>query len=104
MNFPMRDYDDAMKRLESLQRYLGEGPVTDRLAALQISIAPAKSPGVVSAHVPSEFVEGVEKLIRADLQRYGARLIQAAQDEVRKAAAALRASIDADLKSNLMRD
>lgn len=103
MNFPMREYDDAMKRLEALQRYLGEGPVTDRLNALQITIKSTPAPGMVNAPVPSEFVEGVEKLIRADLQRYGARLIQAAQDEVRKAADALRASIDADLKHHVMK-
>lgn len=100
MNFPMRDYDNAMQRLQALQRYLGEGPVTDRLASLQITIKGEQG----KPSPPAEFINELAPLIRADLQRYGARLIQAAQDEVRKAAEALRASIDADLKSNIMRD
>jgi hypothetical protein len=100
MNFPMRDYDNAMARLEALQRYLGEGPVTDRLAGLQITIKGEQG----KPPPPAEFIDALVPMIRAELQRYGSRLIQAAQDEVRKAAAALKAAIDADLNSNHMRD
>jgi hypothetical protein len=100
MNLPMRDYDNAMSRLEALQRYLGEGPVTDRLAGLKITILG----GAGTQAPPSEFIDCLAPMIRADLQRYGSRLIQAAQDEVRKAADALKAAIDADLNSNHMRD
>jgi hypothetical protein len=96
----MRDYDEAMSRLETLSRFFDSEGREDRLAKLQITIK--CEPG--HAPAPSAFVEGLEKLIRDDLQRYGARLIHAAQDDVRKAAEALRASIDADLKSNRMRD
>jgi hypothetical protein len=100
MKFPMRDYDNAISRLETLSRYLDAEGREERLAKLQISIK--GEPGQLQP--PSAFVESVETLIRAELQRLGARVIHAAQDEVRKAAEVLRASIDDDLKSNVMRD
>ena len=98
-NFPMRDYDQAVQRLNSLQRYFDTKGRLERLGQLRISVT-----GTGQPTPPHEFTEGLEKLIRDDLQKFGAMLIHKAQDDVRKAAAVLRAEIDANLKSSAMQD
>lgn len=93
-----RDYDRACERLQTLERYFATEGRLERLAALQIQFKTDHG----HPPAPREFIDGLEKLVRDDLQRYGAKLIHAAQDDVRAAAKALQAAVNTQLAQ--MRD
>jgi hypothetical protein len=98
--FEIRAYEDAKRDLERFSALLGDERQTflDKIA---IEIKRGE-PAVRSGE--ADCVAAFAALIRADLQRYAARVIHDAQDKVKAAGDALRSAVAADLKSNLMRD
>lgn len=94
----MRNYEQAMHRLEKLTAQLTGDAQAGTLSKINVVGAPGSAPEI------HESLMAISNLVREDLPKYVSRALIKAQDDVQVAADALRDAIDADLKSNIMRD
>lgn len=98
-----RKYESAFDRLRMLHDQLAGGKAADTLGKLQIEIAckDRRESDVFSIGTVSK---ALAEAVQADMGKYVSGLLIGAQDSVRAAADDLRAALDRDLKSNIMRD
>jgi hypothetical protein len=93
-----RKYEAAVERLKTISQHLEADKRGETLDKIQIAHAREMMPGVAVV------AKAIGEMIAADMPKYVAGVIHKAQDDVSAAANDLHAAIDADLKSNIMRD
>lgn len=97
-----RKYESAVDHLRTVWNLLDGSAATETLD--KITIAGPRDAGEGLARGVSAVAASLGNLIRADLPKYAAAVVHAAQDEVTAAAHELRSAIERDLKSKFMQD